>query len=159
MMFSAKISGSHHRKSPSLYEEKKLHGAHSVCFNTPVQKADLGITMTFNGWGEIITAWPKACCRGSTCSFFSPLSSHSACCMQNQHSSSIAQEKHSPFGVGGVQGSRLQLGVSHTALESWMDTWLFPIFLCLPLKNEASKTWITDLVMLSTPFITSNTQC
>lgn len=74
MMLSAKISSSHHRKPPGLYEEKKLHGALSVCFSTPVQRAALGITMTFNGWGEIIiTAWPKPWCRGSIYLFFSPL--------------------------------------------------------------------------------------
>lgn len=83
---------------PSQYQEKKLYGAHSVYFNTPVQKADLGIRMAFNGWGGIlITAWSKPCCRGSSCLFFSP--SHSACCMQNQHSSPIVQEKNtSPLG-------------------------------------------------------------
>lgn len=102
----------HRKKSPSQYQEKKLHGAHSVHFNTPVQKADLGIRMTFNGLGKNKN---KSNClaltllqRFNLSILLSP--SHSACCMQNQHSSSIVQEKHIPFGVGRSQG--MQVAVS-----------------------------------------------
>lgn len=36
--------------------------------------------------------------------------SHSACCMQNQHSSSIVQEKRIPFGISRSQGMQVAVG-------------------------------------------------
>lgn len=110
----------------------------TVCASTLLCKKQIWESQWHLTDGEkiTITAWPKPCCRVSTCLFFSPLSSHSACCMQNQHSSSITQEKHIPFGVG--RGQRIQAAAGGEPDSSGVLNGHFTVSHC-PLPP--SKEW------------------